>query len=251
MSGGGARLRLLAWLVGLLAVLLALRATAGGSGPPSPASGAEAWSAWTDARGAAGVVMWLLRVCTEAAGWYLLSTTLLALIATGRGGAARLGRDHGPARATPACVRRLVAAAAGVSLSAGALTSVAAATPSAGYGRGAAVTTTPAATPDVVMRRLPDDDPPHLRRLAERDEETLVGARVATWTLRPGDHLWRVAEETLAREWERRPSDRETAAYWRVVIERNRAGLPDPANPDLVFPGGVITLPPPPPRPSS
>jgi nucleoid-associated protein YgaU len=63
------------------------------------------------------------------------------------------------------------------------------------------------------------------------------------WVVRPGDHLWRIAEETLARAWGRAPSDREIDPFWRTVIKRNRSALHDPANPDLLFPGDRIEVP--------
>jgi hypothetical protein len=67
---------------------------------------------------------------------------------------------------------------------------------------------------------------------------------VTTVTLGPGDHLWSVAARTLAAAWGRAPSEREVTPYWRLVVERNRALLPNPGDPDLVFPGEVVHLPP-------
>lgn len=69
-----------------------------------------------------------------------------------------------------------------------------------------------------------------------------------TWTIAPGDHLWRVAERTLAGAWERPPTDAETSAYLRDLIETNRDRLAVPGHPDLVYSGQVFALPPPPPR---
>lgn len=67
----------------------------------------------------------------------------------------------------------------------------------------------------------------------------------ATWTIAPGEHLWAVAEATLAERSPSPPSDVEVARYLRVLIEANRDRLVDPANPDLVHPGLVVVLPPP------
>ena len=53
-----------------------------------------------------------------------------------------------------------------------------------------------------------------------------------------------LAEATLAQVWGRRPTDAEVAPYWRTVVEANRRRLVDPANPDLIRPGQVFTLPP-------
>jgi hypothetical protein len=66
-----------------------------------------------------------------------------------------------------------------------------------------------------------------------------------SWTIEPGEHLWAVAAETLA---EARPgqavSNRAIAAYLDVLIDANRSRLADPDNPDLVYPGQVMVLPP-------
>lgn len=64
-----------------------------------------------------------------------------------------------------------------------------------------------------------------------------------TWTVRPGDHLWRIAQDTLAARLGRTPTDAEVVPYWRRVIDENRARLVDPDNPDLILPGQVVALP--------
>jgi len=65
----------------------------------------------------------------------------------------------------------------------------------------------------------------------------------------PGECFWSIAEDVLAAAWGRAPSDAEIVPYWRVLIEANRATLADTANEDLIFPGQVFTVPPPPSRP--
>ncbi|MDY7100982.1 MAG: hypothetical protein S0880_07325 [Actinomycetota bacterium] len=66
-----------------------------------------------------------------------------------------------------------------------------------------------------------------------------------TWTIESGDHLWHVAEDTVARHLGRPATDAEIAPYWQRLIDTNRDTLADPTNPDLVFPGQVFHLPPP------
>ena len=61
----------------------------------------------------------------------------------------------------------------------------------------------------------------------------------------PGECFWSIADQVLARAWDRAPSDGEIVPYWRTLIETNRAALADPANPDLVYPGQTFTVPPP------
>lgn len=62
--------------------------------------------------------------------------------------------------------------------------------------------------------------------------------------LAPGDHLWAVAEEKVADLLQRPGTDDEISTYWLRLVQLNRAELADPDNPDLVFPGQAIRLPP-------
>lgn len=66
----------------------------------------------------------------------------------------------------------------------------------------------------------------------------------ATWTIQRGDHLWGVAEATLAQHLARSPTDAEITPYWSRLIETNRHRLIDPTNPDLVIAGQTFELPP-------
>jgi nucleoid-associated protein YgaU len=66
---------------------------------------------------------------------------------------------------------------------------------------------------------------------------------VRTWTVAPGDHLWSIAERTVASSLDRTPEEAEVARYWRSLIAANRHVLADPDNPDLLFSGQVLTLP--------
>ncbi len=61
-----------------------------------------------------------------------------------------------------------------------------------------------------------------------------------------GDHFWSIAEETLAEEWGRNPSEKETAAYWAEVIEANEGRLLPPGDPNLIYPEQRFQLPTPP-----
>jgi hypothetical protein len=67
--------------------------------------------------------------------------------------------------------------------------------------------------------------------------------RPATWTIARGDHLWHVAEATVERSIGRRPTETETARYWRALIDVNRDRLVDRDQPDMVFTGQVFVLP--------
>ena len=79
------------------------------------------------------------------------------------------------------------------------------------------------------------------------DSETHAAGAVAklrTWTVRPGDHMWRIAEQTLTASNGQIPSDREIDKYWRRLVDANRGRLVDAANPDLIYVDQVFDLPP-------
>lgn len=59
----------------------------------------------------------------------------------------------------------------------------------------------------------------------------------------PGDHLWKISEEHLAGVLGRHAEDAEVDPYWRSVIETNRDLLAS-GDPDLIYPGETVTLPP-------
>jgi nucleoid-associated protein YgaU len=60
--------------------------------------------------------------------------------------------------------------------------------------------------------------------------------------VRPGDSLWSIAAATVSGH--RETSEHSVARYWWRVVEANRPHLPDPADPDLLFAGDVVRLPP-------
>lgn len=64
------------------------------------------------------------------------------------------------------------------------------------------------------------------------------------WRIEPGDHLWAVAERTLAWAQGHPPTVAATAAYLERLIGANRDRLVVPDEPDLVFPGQLVVLPP-------
>jgi nucleoid-associated protein YgaU len=64
--------------------------------------------------------------------------------------------------------------------------------------------------------------------------------------VRQGDHLWRIAEAALASSWGRPATDQEVDPFWRQVIAAN----PDVVDPDLIFPGQHVVVPPTPPPPA-
>jgi hypothetical protein len=61
--------------------------------------------------------------------------------------------------------------------------------------------------------------------------------------VRPGDHMWKLAEDRLAAVLGRPVTDSEIAPYWLRVIGAN-LGTIRSGDPDLIFPGEVLVLPP-------
>jgi hypothetical protein len=66
------------------------------------------------------------------------------------------------------------------------------------------------------------------------------------WVVRPGDDLWSIAATTLTRAWGRPPTESELARFWWQVVQTNRPHLPNPGDPNLLFPGDMVTVPAPP-----
>ncbi len=57
-----------------------------------------------------------------------------------------------------------------------------------------------------------------------------------------GDHLWKISDRHLSRRLGREAADEEISPYWRLVIEVNRDRIRS-GDPDLIFPGEIVTLP--------
>lgn len=236
---GRDRLALLGWTSFLTAALLVLHALGAGPLAAPPLRGI---GAWLGERDAPTVLFAVLRLALIGVGWYLLASTFLAT-------ALRLARADGAAEAieacTPAPVRRLVRAAAGLSLAA----SVVAVSAAAASERDEPVSMR--RLPDAEMRVVDDTDAPVTMVRLPDDEPAPPAppAPDATWTVEPGDHLWSIAERSLTAAWQRLPTDDEVDPYWRRLIAQNRHRIPDPANPDLIHPSLELVLPTPPPAP--
>jgi len=63
-----------------------------------------------------------------------------------------------------------------------------------------------------------------------------------TVVVEPGDHLWKISQAELARRLGRSAGPDEVAPYWLSVIDANRDSLHS-GDPDLIYPGELITLP--------
>ena len=73
------------------------------------------------------------------------------------------------------------------------------------------------------------------------DSPVAAGAATTeSWIVEPGDHLWRIAEQTLA-DRGFATTERAVARYWYELIDENRDVIG--ADIDLIHPGLVLTLP--------
>lgn len=252
-------LPLVAWIGALAAVLagaVALGATPALDAPPLTRPGEL--GDWAAARQPIEAAFAVLRVVVVALAGYLLLVTCLAVVLR-LGPAGRLVTAFDVL--TLPWVRRIVQGALGVGLVGASLAAVssAAADPSANPSRTltAADARLAASAPehprvgDDLLVRLSEVEPgpPTMEQLDDPAATPAVEGPVGEVTLGAGDHLWSVAERALAEAWGREPTDDELVPYWEQLVEVNRHRLADPANPDLVFPGQVVTMPPPPPAP--
>lgn len=93
---------------------------------------------------------------------------------------------------------------------------------------------------------LPADghgDEPSQAEAGEGEDAPTEASEPKEVTVESGDNLWAVAEEQLAADLGRTPTDDEIRPYWQELIVVNRERLVDPANPSLIYTGQVLTLP--------
>ncbi len=205
---------------------------------------------WADSHGATSAAFGSVRILGIAAAGYLLAVTFTGLVV----------RLSGATRAialvdalTPRFARHLVAAGVSASLY---LT----VTPAGASNQPTVQVTGPpssiAAGPRYVDVAPPPERPPSLppppgtsgpsppRLPLPTENERLT----PTWTTKPGDSFWSIAESILTAAWSKVPLDPEVGTYWQSLMALNRGRLADPDNADLIYPGQVFLIPPPPDR---
>jgi hypothetical protein len=99
-------------------------------------------------------------------------------------------------------------------------------------------------------REAPADSRRHERPIqtaATRDtRDRPIPASSAAWvTVRPGDSFWLIATRELEHTLGRAPSNAEVAPYWSRLVAVNAARLPVAGQPDLLFAGDRVLVPPP------
>jgi hypothetical protein len=138
---------------------------------------------------------------------------------------------------TPHAMRRLTLGALGATVTTGAL-----------------VTAPAASAPNDVTALTPaggeddgDEGTATMRVIEEDASSAPLGPE--TVIVSPADSFWSLAEEALAHEWRRPPAEAEIATYWLEMIDVNRDRLVVPDDPNLIFPGQELIVPPVPPPP--
>lgn len=238
-------------LVGLLGAEIAL--VAGLHGLSRTRAFAVGWSEWTggldDAAFEDAVGSIVLLVALGLGYWLLLSTV-------GYLGASFSRRPAMVGRArwiTLPSIRRLVNRAVALSVAASTLAGSVAPAAADVTGSHSAVRVTvevhgrgqlgPPGVEDGDLQGVPTDVivPPHLRpALPAVPLDGSVEHRV---TVRRGDHLWSLSERHLQQVLGMpHPGEPAVARYWARVIDVNRAIIRS-GDPDLIYPGEVITLP--------
>ena len=226
-------------VLALAAALAWLRALGDGTLGPPPWSDPAALLPWVDAHGPAVAAFALVRQAAILVALYLLAVIALGWVVR----VLRLARAQRVLdRVTAPAIRRLVAHAA-----------------SAGLASAVVLAAAPAGAappqPGVAVIHLLDDPTPTTSAPSPPEAPVAPAgtasvrpldapARDETWTVAPGDSFWHVARSHLEDLTGVAPTDAEITRYWRTLIEANRAGLPDPLNPDLLFASAVLVLPP-------
>lgn len=85
--------------------------------------------------------------------------------------------------------------------------------------------------------------PPEAAQAEGPGEGAAVDDRATRVVVAAGDNLWNLAERRLEAVLGRTPTDADTAPYWVRVVETNRQRIRS-GDPDLIFPGEEIVLPP-------
>lgn len=114
--------------------------------------------------------------------------------------------------------------------------------------------TTPAATVDNLMPHVPvpepylphdtDPEPPAAEppRISEPDL-VIVADSTLEVVVRSGDNLWELAGRRMSAILGRPAADHEVAPYWVEVLNANKTRFRS-GDPDLIYPGDVIVMPP-------
>lgn len=254
----------LGWIAGLGASLVILHALGRGPLATPPLDAPSSVRTWLDERDTLTAAFAVVRLLAIVATWYLIAVTVIGVVAR-LVRLPRMVRIADLATLTP--VRHIIASIAGLGLTASTVSMAAIAPPGVGGHLAAGhrpvavarARRAPAPHTTVTMERLPTPPPvPGSATMRVIDDSPAAPPPAITpapmpssWTVGSGDTFWHVAQATLSAAWGRPPSGHELMPYWLAVIGHNRHNLADPANPDLIFVGQQLDLPPAPPPPAA
>lgn len=258
--------KIIAWSSCLLVTAVLLHMLGHGQLSSPPLAEPGQWSTWTGEKNAATIAFAVLRLVAEGLAWYLLAVTVLHLVARLTRSASMLSLAG---LLTAPGARRVVAGIVGVTVISSTLTigshpqpieecgCAVSPTESISSVREAAPTVQqagPEAPPGSMGGRtagqwVDDVSPGQPGTATEWVEDAPPGPPApapapAKWTVGPGDHFWSIAMRVVERSQGQPPDEATVGSYWRELIERNRPSLADPGNPDLLFTGQVLELPP-------
>ena len=232
-------------LVGFIVVTLHL--LGGGLLSPPPIGSFDALRAWAETRDPVTVGFVCVRLVALGVAYHLIVTTAVATLGHAL---------HKPAlvvaaeRTTLPPLRGSVRRIVGLTLTAAAAFS----TPLPGAGATVAPTAPPVLvrlTPPVPsggvasMERQPAAPPTATMEspaptTVDADPPATPTVETASHTVHAGDHLWSIAEGVVQANLDHEATDAEVTDYWRRLLVAN----PQLDNPDLLFPGDTVTLPP-------
>ena len=233
----------------MAAIIATLHHLGSGVLAPPPLGSLHGVAEWAASRDAPTIGLAIFRLLALVVAYHLVATTALALLG-------RLIRWPGVAllaeRATLPPFRSAIRHVAGVAISASTILSSAAlpaSTASASVELPSPSTPTTATLRLVSQNQGPPAATPEPTTTATLRQVPSVQAKVPSvqpsggpveHLVRPGDHLWSIAEQRLATGRGRQPTEPEVREYWLSVVAAN----PQLVHPDLLFAGEPIRLPP-------
>jgi len=234
--------QLAGWTACLCAAALLLTLTLRGLEPPPTTVRPAAWNDWVISQDPEDAVA---AVVAPVALVLVLGTGLVVLVAGAAvATAARRGRPVRCSERWPTALSTFVATT--TLLAGGAVAPGAGAVTGSGARAGGEVAARPVVALDVAPAA--PEAPPAPAPATESAPAPMpspasgpapVPPRSATYLVRPGDNLWRIAEHQVAL----RPELGPTVRYWLRLIDANWSRFVEPGNPDLILPGQELALP--------
>lgn len=224
-------------------IIAALHLLGGGLLAAPPVGSFDAFRTWAETRDPVTVGFICVRLLALAVAYHLVVTTAVAALGHALRKPALVAAAE---RTTLPPLRGGVRRIAGLTLTAAAAFS----TPLPDAGASVAPTAPPVlvrVTPPVPaggvasMERQPTTPP----TMAVESEGESVDhgdppVEPTRHTVQSGDHLWSIAEDTVRAHLDHAATDPEISDYWRRLLAAN----PQLEDPDLLFPGDTVTLPP-------